>query len=177
MVLYIFISTLGLPIAGVMTLLAGAIFGFTVGTIAVSFASTIGATGSFLLSRYLFRDWVLRRFGNRLSAIREGIQQDGVYYLFTLRLVPIFPFFVINAAMGLTSMKVWTFYWVSQLGMLAGTMVYVNAGKQLAQIDTLDGILSWKIIVSFALIGIFPLLAKKTLDYSKRASKKASGEQ
>ncbi|MGQ9667052.1 MAG: FAD-dependent oxidoreductase [Anaerolineae bacterium] len=160
-ILYVTVTALSLPGAAVMTLAGGALFGLGTGTLLVSFASSLGATLAFLASRFLLRDWVQGRFGERLAAIDAGMKKEGAFYLFTLRLVPIFPFFVINLLMGLTSMKTWTYYWVSQVGMLAGTLVYVNAGTQLARIDSLSGILSPGLIGSFALLGVFPLLAKK----------------
>lgn len=164
---YIVITALSLPGAAVMTLAAGALFGLWWGLLIVSFASTIGATLAFLVSRFLLQDWVQQRFGNRLQAINNGIEKEGGFYLFTLRLVPIFPFFIINLVMGLTPIKTWTFYWVSQIGMLAGTLVYVNAGTQIAQIDSLGSIMSFNLLASFALLGIFPLIAKKILDMVK----------
>jgi pyruvate/2-oxoglutarate dehydrogenase complex dihydrolipoamide dehydrogenase (E3) component/uncharacterized membrane protein YdjX (TVP38/TMEM64 family) len=164
---YIVSTALSLPGAALLTLLAGALFGIVTGTILVSFASTIGATLAFLVSRLLLRDWVQNRFGNFLKSFNEGIKKDGALYLFTLRLIPAFPFFVINLVMGLTPMKTLPFFLVSQIGMLAGTMVYVNAGTQLAQIESLQGILSPGLIFSFVLLGIFPLLAKKLLGFYK----------
>ncbi|MDP1904782.1 MAG: FAD-dependent oxidoreductase [Pseudomonadota bacterium] len=160
-VIYVVVTALSLPGAAVMTLAGGALFGLWTGTLVVSFASSLGATLAFLASRLLLRDWVQSRFGDRLAAVNAGMQKDGAIYLFTLRLVPLFPFFVINLVMGLTPIRARTFYWVSQLGMLAGTLVYVNAGTQLAQLDSLAGILSPGLIASFALLGVFPLLAKK----------------
>ena len=141
----------------------GAVLGLGVGTLVTSFASSIGATLAFFASRYLFRDVVKRRFGARLAAIDAGLAKDGAYYLFTLRLVPLVPFFVINLLMGLTRMKAATFYLVSQIGMLAGTLVYVNAGTELGRIDSLRGILSPALIGSLVLLGVFPLLARKVL--------------
>ena len=158
---YVAVTALSLPGAAVMTLAGGALFGLGIGTLVVSFASSLGATLAFLVSRFLLRDWVQRRFGDRFAAVNAGMAKDGAFYLFTLRLVPLFPFFVINLVMGLTPIKVRTFYWVSQVGMLAGTLVYVNAGTQLARLDSLAGILSPALIGSFALLGVFPLLAKK----------------
>lgn len=158
--LYVAVTALSLPGAAVMTLAGGALFGLWTGLLVVSFASSIGATLAFLVSRFLLRDWVQGRFGERLKAINAGVAKDGAFYLFTLRLVPIFPFFVINLVMGLTPLKTWTFYWVSQLGMLAGTLVYVNAGTQLGQLDSLAGILSPALLGAFVLLGVFPLLAK-----------------
>ncbi len=159
--IYIAVTALSLPGAVVMTLAGGALFGLWTGLLLVSFASSIGATLAFLASRFLLRDWVQSRFGSRLAAINAGMAKDGAFYLFTLRLVPVFPFFIINLVMGLTSIKTRTFYWVSQVGMLAGTAVYVNAGTQLAQLEGLSGILSPGLLGSFVLLGIFPLLAKK----------------
>ncbi|CAA0080443.1 Mercuric reductase [Zhongshania aliphaticivorans] len=161
--LYVLITALSLPGAAVMTLAAGALFGLAWGLFIVSFASSIGATLAFLASRYLLNKTVQQRFGDRLKAINEGIKKDGAFYLLTLRLVPVFPFFLINLVMGLTSIRVTTFYWVSQVGMLAGTFVFVNAGTQLAQIESISGILSPSLLFSFALLGIFPLIAKKLL--------------
>jgi len=165
---YVIVTALSLPGAAVMTLAGGALFGFLPALIVVSFASTIGATLAFLVSRFLLRDWVQSKFKKRLKALNAGIEKDGGFYLFTLRLVPIFPFFVINLAMGLTPMRTLTYYWVSQVGMLPGTAVYVNAGTQLGQIKTLGGILSPELILSFALLGIFPLLARKGVDIMQK---------
>ncbi len=159
--IYVLVTALSLPGAAVMTLVAGALFGVLWGTVIVSFASSIGATLAFLASRYLLKDTVQNRFGDRLKAINKGIEKDGAFYLFTLRLVPVFPFFLINLLMGLSPIKAITFYWVSQIGMLAGTVVYVNAGTQLAQLDSLSGILSPALLFSFALLGIFPFIARK----------------
>jgi pyruvate/2-oxoglutarate dehydrogenase complex dihydrolipoamide dehydrogenase (E3) component/uncharacterized membrane protein YdjX (TVP38/TMEM64 family) len=162
---YITVAALSLPGAAILTLVAGAIFGFWQGLLIVSFASTIGATLAFLSSRFLLRDYVQSKFGERLKPINEGVAKDGPFYLFALRLVPLFPFFVVNLVMGLTPIKTLPFYWVSQIGMLAGTAVFVNAGTQLAQITSLKGILSPAILGSFALLGIFPIIAKKVLDW------------
>lgn len=164
---YVIVTAFSIPGAAVMTLAAGALFGLLQGLILVSFASTIGATLAFVGARYLLRDSVQAKFGNRLKAINQGVEREGAFYLFTLRLVPVFPFFLINLLMGLTSMKAFTFFWVSQLGMLAGTVVYVNAGTELAKIDSLAGILSPGLILSFVLLGIFPLIAKKITDKIK----------
>jgi pyruvate/2-oxoglutarate dehydrogenase complex dihydrolipoamide dehydrogenase (E3) component/uncharacterized membrane protein YdjX (TVP38/TMEM64 family) len=164
---YVAVTGLSLPGATIMTLAGGAIFGLLWGTIIVSFASSIGATLSFVASRFVFKDSVQARFGDRLRAINAGIAKDGAFYLFTLRLVPAFPFFVINLVMGLTPMRLPTFYWISQLGMLAGTIVYVNAGTEIAKIDRLSGILSPTLLASFILLGFFPLLAKKLLELVK----------
>ena len=167
-VLYIAVTALSFPgAATVLTLAAGAIFGLVWGTVIVSFASSIGATLAYLASRFLFRDWVQQKFGKYLRTINEGVEKEGGFYLFTLRLIPAVPFFVINLAMGLTPIRAWTFYWVSQLGMLAGTIVYVNAGTQLAEISSPAGILSPGLIGAFVLLGIFPLIAKKIVDVVK----------
>ncbi|WP_434131289.1 FAD-dependent oxidoreductase [Methylocaldum sp. GT1BB] len=165
--LYVAVTGLSLPGAAVLTLAGGAVFGLLWGTVIVSFASTIGATLAFLASRFLFRDAVKARFGERLKAIDSGIVRDGAFYLFTLRLVPAFPFFVINLLMGLTAIPTRTFYWVSQVGMLPGTLVYVNAGTQLAKIESLSDILSPGLLLSFALLGLFPLLARRLVDTIK----------
>ena len=160
-VIYVVTTALSLPGAALLTLAGGAIFGVVWGTVIVSFASSIGATLAFLVSRFLLRDWVVARFGQRLQSIDEGIKREGALYLFTLRLIPVFPFFLVNLLFGLTAMKARSFYWVSQLGMFAGTVVYVNAGTQLARIDSLSGIVSPSLLASFALLGLFPLIAKK----------------
>lgn len=173
--LYVIITGLSLPGAAILTLAAGAIFGVLWGTVVVSFASTIGATLAFLVSRYLFREAIQGRFADKLTAINRGMDEEGAFYLFTLRLVPIFPFFIINLVMGLTTIRVLTFFLVSQVGMLAGTVVYVNAGTQIAKIEQLKDILSPELILSFALLGIFPLLAKKTVDYLKKRRQNISG--
>jgi len=165
--IYVAVTGLSLPGAALMTLVAGAIFGLLWGTVIVSFASTIGATLAFLASRFLFHDAVQSRFGKHLGAVNEGVRKDGAFYLFTLRLVPAFPFFVINLVMGLTPISLRTFYWVSQVGMLAGTLVYVNAGTQIARIESLSGILSPGLLISFALLGVFPLIARKVVDAIK----------
>ena len=163
-VVYVAVTALSLPGAAIMTLAGGAIFGLWIGTLVVSFASTLGATLAFLSSRYVLRDSVKQRFGNRLADIDKGVAKDGAFYLFTLRLVPLVPFFVVNLVMGLTAMRVAVFAGVSQLGMLAGTGVYVNAGTQLAKITSLGGILSPGLLGSFVLLGLFPLLAKKIVE-------------
>ncbi|MEQ1635983.1 MAG: TVP38/TMEM64 family protein [Methylococcales bacterium] len=161
---YIAVTGLSLPGAAILTLAGGALFGLFWGTLVVSFASTIGATLAFLAARFLFKDTIQAKFGERLQAINAGIERDGAYYLFTLRLVPLFPFFLINLLMGLTTLKTRTFYWVSQIGMLAGTLVYVNAGTQLAKVHALSDILSPALVGSFVLLGVFPLIAKKFVE-------------
>jgi dihydrolipoamide dehydrogenase len=164
---YVAVTGLSLPGAAIMTLVGGAIFGLLWGTIIISFASSIGATLAFLASRFVLRDWVQSRFGDRLAAINAGIKKDGAFYLFTLRLVVAIPFFVINLVMGLTPIRLSTFYIVSQLGMLAATIVFVNAGTQIAKIESASDILSPGLIVSLALLGLFPLIAKKTVELMK----------
>lgn len=159
--IYAAVTALSLPGATIMSLATGALFGFWAGSLLVSFASTIGATLAFLVSRYLLRDRVQQRFGGKLKGINEGVAKEGAQYLFLLRLVPVFPFFLINLLMGLTPMRATTFYWVSQVGMLPGTLVYVNAGTQLARVDSLSGILVPEVLLSFALLGAFPLAAKR----------------
>ncbi|MFY8126649.1 MAG: FAD-dependent oxidoreductase [Hydrogenophaga sp.] len=159
--IYVAATALSFPGATIITLAGGAIFGLWQGLLIVSFASTVGAALAFLASRFVLRDWVEARFGQRLADINAGVNREGAFYLFSLRLIPVVPFFLINLLMGLTRMKVWTFYWVSQLGMLAGTAVFVNAGTQLAQLDSLKGILSPALLGSFVLLGIFPLIARR----------------
>jgi len=172
MAVYIAVTALSLPGAAVMTLAGGAMFGFWIGVVVVSFASSIGATLACFVARFLLRDWVQNKFGKKLSAMNKGIEKEGAFYLFSLRLVPVFPFFVINLAMGLTPMKLATFYWVSQIGMLPGTMVYINAGKELGQIESLSGILSPGLILSFVILGLFPIAVKKLLNLYKQKTGK-----
>ena len=160
-VVYVLATALSFPGAVIITLAGGAIFGLGWGLLLVSFASTFGATLAFLASRFALREWVEARFGQRLADMHAGVDKDGAFYLFTLRLIPVVPFFLINLLMGLSRMKTWTYYWVSQLGMLAGTAVYVNAGTQLAQLDSVQGILSPALLGSFVLLGIFPLIARR----------------
>lgn len=165
--IYVLVTALSIPGAAVMTLAAGAIFGLLWGTVIVSFAATLGATGAFLAARYLLRDMVQVRYGERLKSINQSVEKDGGFYLFTLRLVPLIPFFLINLLLGLTAMPVRTFYWVSQLGMFAGTVVYVNAGTELAKITSLKGILSPGLVGAFVLLGFFPYLARGILSLIK----------
>jgi pyruvate/2-oxoglutarate dehydrogenase complex dihydrolipoamide dehydrogenase (E3) component/uncharacterized membrane protein YdjX (TVP38/TMEM64 family) len=166
-VLYVLVAGLSLPGAVPMTLVGGALFGLVWGTVIVSFASSLGATLAFLASRFLLRGWVQQRFAGFLEPIDRGMAREGGFYLFTLRLIPAIPFFAINLVMGLTAIRTWTFYWVSQLGMLAGTIVYVNAGTQLATIESPAGILKPGLVGAFLLLGFFPLLAKRTIDFVK----------
>ena len=166
--IYVLFTALALPAALILTLAGGAIFGFWHGLLLVSFASTIGATLAFLMTRYLLHDSVQARFGDRLETVNRGIENEGALYVFGLRLVPLFPFFVINSVLALTKLKTITFFWASQLGMLAGTAVFVNAGTQLADINDTSDILSFKLIVSFALLGVFPFFAKALLKLLKQ---------
>jgi len=166
--IYVATTALSLPGAAVLTLGGAALFGFWTAFILISFASSIGATLAALAARTILRDWVRGRFGPRLTAIDKGVRREGAFYLFTMRLIPVVPFFLINLAMGLTALPLRTFYWVSQLGMIPGTMVYVNAGKELGRIDSLSGLLSPSLIASFALLGLFPLAAKKILARVRR---------
>ena len=158
--LYVAVTGLSIPGSAIMTLIAGALFGVLIGTIIVSFASTMGATLAFLSARFVLRDWVQGKFGERLRAIDEGLEKDGAFYLFTLRLIPVFPFFVINLLMGLTRIKTRTFFWVSQLGMLPATIVFVNAGTQISRIESTAGLLSPTLIASFIALALFPWAAK-----------------
>lgn len=166
--LYVAVTGLSIPGAAIMSLVAGALFGVVIGTLIVSFASTMGATLAFLSARYLLRDWVQARFGERLRAIDDGLEKDGAFYLFTLRLIPIFPFFVINLLMGLTRIKTPTFFWVSQLGMLPATIVFVNAGTQISRIESTAGLLSPTLIASFVALAFFPWVAKGIVALLKR---------
>ncbi len=165
---YVAVTALSLPGAAVMTLAGGALFGFWYALLLVSFASSIGATLAFLVSRVLLRDWVQKRFGRHLGAVNAGFEKDGSFYLFSLRLVPLFPFFLINLLMGLLPIRSWPFYWVSQLGMLPGTAVYINAGKQLGQLQSLSGIISAPLLGSFVLLAIFPFIARWLLAWLQR---------
>lgn len=172
--IYVLATALSLPGATILTLAGGALFGLGAGTVIVSFASTLGATLAFLGARFIFRDWVLQKLGDRLKPLNEGVEKEGAYYLFSLRLVPLFPFFMINLLMGLTPIKASKFFFVSQIGMLPGTLVYVNAGTQLSQLDSLSGILSPKLLAAFVLLGLFPLIAKKSLAFFKKDPSKAN---
>ena len=168
-ILYVAVTGLSIPGAAIMSLVAGALFGVLVGTIIVSFASTLGATLAFLSARFVLRDWVQGKFGERLRAIDEGLEKDGAFYLFTLRLIPVFPFFVINLLMGLTRIKTRTFFWVSQLGMLPATIVFVNAGTQISRIESAAGLLSPTLIASFVALAFFPWAAKAIVALVKRS--------
>ena len=166
--LYVLVTALSLPVATFLTLLGGALFGFSTGLIIVSFASTIGATLAFLMARFLAQNYVQKNFKKQLSKINKKFKSEGSFYLFALRLVPVVPFFIINVVMGLMTIKTWTFYWVSQLGMLPGTIVYVYAGTQLAQIETFSDITSPSMLIAFALLGLFPLIAKNFIQFIRK---------
>lgn len=165
--LYITSTALSLPGATVITLAGGAIFGFWLGLILVSFSSTVGATLAFLISRFFLRDYLNKKFGPKLSIINDGLERDGRAYLFTLRLVPAFPFFLVNMLMGLTAFRTWPFMYISWIGMLPGTMAYVNAGTQIAALDSLNSVLSPRLILSFAILGLFPLVLKWCVRWAK----------
>lgn len=165
---YVAVTALSLPLAVWLTLAAGALFGFWQGLVIVSFASTIGASIAFLVARHLLRDWVRARFGDRLRRIEDGLERDGAFYLFSLRLIPVLPFVAVNLLMALTPMRLRTFAGISQLGMLAGTAVYVNAGTQLASLDSLAGIVSPRILASFAALAVFPWIAKAIVGIVRR---------
>lgn len=165
---YVAATALSVPGAVILTLAGGALFGLVIGTLVVSVSSTVGATIACAVSRFILRDWVQGRFGDRLTAINDGIRKEGAFYLFTLRLVPVFPFWLINILSGLTAIPMRTYFWVSQLGMLPATIVYVNAGRELARIESLSGILSTRLIISFAILGIFPVAVKKLLSFRRR---------
>ena len=167
---YVAVTALSLPGAAIMTLLAGALFGLLVGAIVVSFASSIGATLAFLVARFVLGESLQKKYGDKLQKINDGVAQEGKFYLFTMRLIPAFPFFLINILMGLTKLPAFSFYWVSQLGMLPGTVVYVFAGTALAQVEGLGDILSKEIIIAFVALGLFPLAAKKVVALCRRSS-------
>jgi uncharacterized membrane protein YdjX (TVP38/TMEM64 family) len=167
-IVYTAVTALSLPVATPLSLVAGVLFGRWLGTGVVSLASTLGATGAFLTSRYLLRDWVQRRFGTRLERLNQGVDKDGAYYLLTLRLVPVFPFFLINLGMGLTRMGVWRYTWVSLIGMLPGTFLYINAAWELGAVDSPKDVLSPSVLVSLALLGIVPLALRKLLPLLSR---------
>lgn len=175
MAIYIAVVSLSIPGAVPMTLTGGALFGFLSGTVVVSFASTAGATLACAVSRFLLRDWVQKKFGDRLGTLNEGIRREGPFYLLSMRLNPLFPFSAINLGMGLTKMPLRTFYLVSQIGMLPGTMVYVNAGRELAKIESLKDIASPSLILSFVLLSIFPIVIKKTLTWLQKRREQGGG--
>jgi len=166
--IYIIVTAFALPFAAIKTVLAGALFGLIPGVILTSFASSIGSTLCFLMSRFVLRDFVQNKYSKYLDKVNKGIKEDGIYYLFFLRLSPIFPFFIINLVFGLTKMKTMTFYMISQIGMLIGTVIFVNAGVQLSKINGMSDILSFNLILSFILIGLVPLIIKKLIQIIKK---------
>ena len=166
--LYIVVTAFALPFAALKTILAGALFGFFPGIILTSFASSIGSTLCFLMSRFVLRDYIEKKYKKYVKKINDGVKKDGTYYLFFVRLSPIFPFFIINLAFGLTKMKASTFYIVSQIGMLIGTSVFVNAGVQLSKVNSMKDILSLELILSFILIGLVPFIIKKIIEINKK---------
>ena len=166
-ILYLVVAALALPGAAIMTMAGGAIFGLVQGTIIVSIASTSGAALAFVVTRYLVKDVVQKRYGEKLKDINNGLEKEGLFYLFTLRLIPVVPFFLINLGFSLTPMRLFSFFWVSQIGMIPGTILYVNAGTQLSQIESPAGILSPNIILSFVILGLFPLVMKKIVSVWK----------
>ncbi len=170
-VTYVVVTALSIPGAVIMTLAGGAIFGLVTGTIIISIASTLGATLACAGARFLLRDWVQGKFASRLQVINDGIAREGSFYLFTLRLIPLFPFFVINLVMGLSKMPLRTYFWVSQIGMLPGTIVYVNAGRELSRIDSLKGIMSPRLLFAFVLLGLLPLISKKVIGWHQSWNK------
>lgn len=167
MIIYVVVTALSIPGAAVLTLLAGALFGLITGTVIVSFASTVGATLAFLMARFLIGNYVQERYGDKLTVINKGIDKEGWVYLLTLRMIPVFPFFVINLMMGITKIKVMTFFITSQIGMFAGTVAYVYAGQELAEIDSLQNIISLDLLIAFTIIGLLPLVMKQIVKYIK----------
>lgn len=168
--LFVGYTALSLPAAALLTIGAGAIFGFGWGTVIASFGAVLGSTVAFLAARFVFRDWVARRLGARLQPAYRGVQREGAFYLFTLRLVPGLPYFLINLVIGLTPIGLWTFYWVSQLAMLPSTMLYANAGTQLARLQSPQDVLSWQLIGALAALGLLPLVAKRAVEIVRRRS-------
>ena len=173
--IYVAITGLSLPLASVITLLAGPVFGLLWGSVIVTIAAAIGATLAFLVARFVLRDWVQSHFEKQLDKINRGVERDGIYYLFLLRLIPAFPFFVINLAMGLTPMRVRTYFLVSLVGMIPGNILYVNAGVQLGKIHSLHGLLSPGLIASFVALGVFPLIVKKAVDLWRKRHGESEG--
>lgn len=171
---YVTFAALSLPAAGILTLAAGAIFGLWWGLALVSFASALGATLAFLAARFLLRDAIQARFGDKLKAINAGVRREGAFYLFTMRLIPAFPFFIVNPVMGLTPIRTWTFYWVSQLGMLPLTLIFVYAGTELAKIASPKDVLSPALLGALVLVGVFPLAARKILEKVNERRRKAA---
>ena len=174
--LYVILTSLSLPVAGIMTIIAGALFGLIQGLVLVSLASSLGATLAFLLSRYLFRDFFQDRYSQKLKILNIGIEREGAFYLFSLRMIPVFPFFMVNAVMGLTLIKTRVFYFASLAGMLLPSVIYVNAGCQITRINSVADILSPVVFLSFTLLGLFPLISKKFVDYLRSRRAMADGD-
>lgn len=174
--LYVAFTSASLPAASLLSILAGAMFGAGRGALIVSFASALGSSVAFLAARFVLRDWVRQRYGAQLAGVERGVAKEGGYYLFTLRMIPGVPYFLINLAMGLTPMRTWNFYWVSQLAMLPATLLYVNAGTQFAGLESLPDVLSWELIGALAALGVLPLAAKRALEFlrTRRASEARS---
>ena len=165
---YIIFTAFSIPVATLLTLLAGFVFGLSLGTFIVSLSSTIGAVCAFLVSKFMFFNFVQKKYKKQMVKINNQFKKEGIFYIFALRLVPVFPFFVVNVVTSLLPIRTWTFFWVSALGMLPATIVYVNAGKQLSKINTLNDIVSFEILISFSLIGILPLFLKLLLKKIRR---------
>ena len=165
---YVVLTALSIPSATLLTLIGGAVFGLTTGTIVILLASTLGAVGAFILARYVLRDYVQSKFSHQLQQVNQGIEKEGAFYLFGLRVAPVVPYFVVNFVMALTPIRIWTYYWVTQLGMLPGTILYVNSGKEIGQLQSLSGILSWSLILSLVALGLFPLVAKKFIELIRK---------
>ena len=163
-VVYVVLTSLSIPSATLLTLIGGAVFGLTTGTLVILFASTFGAVCAFILARYVLHDYVQEKFSKYLHQINRGVAEEGAFYLFGLRVVPVVPYFVVNFVMALTPIRLWTYYWVTQISMLPGTILYVNSGKEIGQLESASGILSWSLILSLVALGVFPLVAKKLVD-------------
>ena len=161
---YVVLTGLSIPSATLLTLIGGAVFGTVTGTVVVLSASTLGAICAFVLARYVLRDYVQEKFSKYLGQVNRGVDEEGAFYLFGLRVVPVVPYFVVNFVMALTPIRLWTYYWVTQLGMLPGTILYVNSGKELGKLQSASGILSWSLMLSLVALGLFPLVAKKLVN-------------
>ena len=162
--IYVVLTSLSIPSATLLTLIGGAVFGFATGTVVILFASTLGAICAFVLARYVLRDYVQEKFSKYLSYVNRGVAAEGAFYLFGLRVVPVVPYFVVNFVMALTPIRLWTYYWVTQIGILPATILYVNSGKELGKLQSASGILSWTLILSLVALGLFPLVAKRVFE-------------
>ena len=165
---YVVLTGLSIPSATLLTLIGGAVFGTITGTIVILFASALGAVCAFILARYVLRDYVQEKFSTYLGLINRGVAEEGAFYLFGLRVAPVVPYFVVNFVMALTPIRLWTYYWVTQLGMLPGTILYVKSGKELGKLQSASGILSWSLILSLLALGLFPLVAKKCIEFARK---------